>query len=121
MYEPKQIDAHVGAKLKMLRQQQGWTQKQLGAKVGLTFQQIQKYEKGLNAISSGRLYQFAMVLDVPPNAFFPSGETMGETVEASHLAVSLMRHFATIPDAGNRHLVIQVAKSYSVFDGSNTE
>ncbi len=66
----KVVDALVGRRVRLRRTLLGMNQTALGHAVGLTFQQIQKYERGFNRISSGRLYQFAEVLDVPVPFFF---------------------------------------------------
>ena len=67
---PKPVDVHVGSRVRLRRSLLGFSQESLGNAVGLTFQQIQKYEKGANRISSSRLYQFSHVLDVPVSFFF---------------------------------------------------
>ena len=64
------VDLYVGKKLKFRRNILGLSQEQLGKEIGVTFQQIQKYEKGLNRISSGRLYDFAKILNVDIKNFF---------------------------------------------------
>ena len=64
------VDIHVGARLRQRRHLVGLSQSKLGESVGLTFQQIQKYERGTNRISSSRLYEFAKVLAVPVSYFF---------------------------------------------------
>ena len=63
-------DIYVGERLHARRVELGITQKALAKSVGVTFQQIQKYEKGTNRISASRLYQFAAILDVNPGWFF---------------------------------------------------
>jgi len=67
---PTPIDAHVGVRIRARRSLLGMSQKDLGAKVGLTFQQIQKYERGTNRIGSGRLFEFSCILGVPISYFF---------------------------------------------------
>ncbi len=67
---PHPVDVHVGSRLKLRRNLMGITQGKLGEAVGLTFQQIQKYERGANRMGSSRLYQFAEFLDVPISFFF---------------------------------------------------
>src|SRR6201989_1599116 len=64
------VDVHVGARMRQRRTLLGMTQSKLGDAVGLTFQQIQKYERGSNRIGSSRLFEFAKVLDVPESHFF---------------------------------------------------
>ncbi len=70
MRRPRDVDVHVGARLRLCRKLLGMSQARLGEAVGLTFQQIQKYERGTNRIGAGRLYQFGEVLDVPVTFFF---------------------------------------------------
>jgi len=67
-YHP--VDVHVGNRLRQRRVLLGITQTTLGKAVGLTFQQVQKYERGSNRISSSRLFKFAKVLNVPVSHFF---------------------------------------------------
>ncbi|MEK9723394.1 MAG: helix-turn-helix transcriptional regulator [Rhodospirillaceae bacterium] len=64
------IDVHVGNRLRFRRTLLGYSQERLGDEVGLTFQQIQKYERGANRIGASRLYQFSRILDVPVSYFF---------------------------------------------------
>ena len=64
------IDTHIGKKLKKIRMMSGMTQDQLGELIGVTFQQNQKYEKGLNRISAGRLYELSQIFGKPISAFF---------------------------------------------------
>ena len=64
------IDVHIGKKLKMIRIMSGMSQNQIGELVGVTFQQIQKYEKGLNKISAGKLYELSQVFGKPISIFF---------------------------------------------------
>lgn len=68
--EPNPVDVYVGQKLKSRRNLIGITQENLAEAAGITFQQVQKYEKGRNRLSASRLYQFARVLDVPVSYFF---------------------------------------------------
>ncbi|KUL95043.1 Cro/Cl family transcriptional regulator [Bosea sp. WAO] len=74
---PNPIDRHVGARVRMRRMLAGVSQEKLGEALGLTFQQVQKYEKGANRISASRLQQIAQMLEVPVSFFFegaPSGD-----------------------------------------------
>ena len=77
------VDVHVGVRLRQRRNLVGLSQTKLSETVGLTFQQIQKYENGTNRISSSRLYEFAKVLNVPVSYFFdemPSKALSGRLV-----------------------------------------
>jgi transcriptional regulator with XRE-family HTH domain len=64
------VDIHVGSRMRQRRTLLGMSQSKVGDAVGLTFQQIQKYERGSNRIGSSRLFEFAKVLDVPVSYFF---------------------------------------------------
>lgn len=75
---PDTVDVHVGKRLQLRRSLLGLSQEKLGEAIGLTFQQIQKYEKGMNRISSGRLYQFSKILEVPINYFYDNMEQAGK-------------------------------------------
>ncbi|MGI9514933.1 MAG: helix-turn-helix domain-containing protein [Anderseniella sp.] len=70
MKMPNPIDVHVGSRLRMRRMLVGMSQEKLGESLDLTFQQIQKYEKGSNRISASRLYDMSRILDVPVQFFF---------------------------------------------------
>ena len=75
------IDRHVGSRVRMRRVMLGMSQEKLGDALGLTFQQVQKYEKGTNRIGASRLQQISRTLDVPPAFFFegaPSFEAMAK-------------------------------------------
>lgn len=67
---PSPVDIHVGTKVRARRVEIGMSQEKLGAAVGLTFQQIQKYERGANRIGASRLYEFSTILDVPIAYFY---------------------------------------------------
>lgn len=74
---PNPIDRHVGSRVRMQRMLAGISQEKLGEALGLTFQQVQKYEKGTNRISASRLQQIAKMLGVPVSFFFegaPAGD-----------------------------------------------
>jgi len=74
------VDTHVGKRLRLRRTLLGMSQDVLGKMIGVTFQQVQKYERGINRIGSSRLYDFSKLLDVPVNFFFDGyeGETEGD-------------------------------------------
>ena len=67
---PNPIDVYVGSRVRLRRTLMGLSQEKLGEEVNLTFQQIQKYERGANRIGSSRLFKFAQILDVPISFFF---------------------------------------------------
>ncbi len=68
--QPNPIDVHVGTRVRLRRTLLGMSQEKLGEALGLTFQQVQKYERGANRIGSSRLFDLSRVLDVPVSFFF---------------------------------------------------
>lgn len=67
---PNPVDVHVGSRVRMRRTLLGMSQTKLGEALGLTFQQVQKYERGSNRIGASRLYHLSQILDVPISFFF---------------------------------------------------
>src|SRR2546429_9554774 len=67
---PNRIDKHVGSRVRMRRMMLSMSQEKLGDALGLTFQQVQKYEKGTNRIGASRLQQISLILQVPVSFFF---------------------------------------------------
>lgn len=81
---PDPVDIHVGSRLRMRRNLAGMSQEQLGKFLGLTFQQIQKYERGINRMGSSRLFQIAKTLSVPVAYFFEGlPSTNSESIPAT--------------------------------------
>jgi transcriptional regulator with XRE-family HTH domain len=81
---PDPIDMHVGGQLRLRRAQAGMTQQELGGKLGLSFQAVQKYETGENRISASRLFQLACLLDVPLAYFFEGLDETGRSGETGN-------------------------------------
>ena len=77
--KPNPIDVHVGARVRLRRTLLGMSQEKLGEALGLTFQQVQKYERGANRVGASRLFDLSRVLDVPVSFFF---DDMPQEVEA---------------------------------------
>lgn len=86
-HRPSPIDVHVGARVRLRRTLLGLSQEKLGDALGLTFQQVQKYERGINRIGASRLFDLSRVLDVPIGFFF---DDMPDTVGGQSQA---RRHF----------------------------
>ena len=127
---PHPIDVHVGQRVKLRRTLMGMTQGNLGDSIGLTFQQIQKYERGANRISSSKLWELSNVLDSPITYFFDEMSDrvkasfpgyMGETAE-DHIpedkltlhrrqTLELVRTFSKIQDPVIRKRVIDVVRA----------
>ena len=102
---PRPVDAHVGGRLKLRRTLVGMSQEKLGEKVGLTFQQIQKYERGANRIGSSRLFEFSQILSVPVSYFF---EEMPDNVVAGDFEAEI----GTEADAVTRRETLELVRSY---------
>jgi transcriptional regulator with XRE-family HTH domain len=134
---PDQIDVYVGNRVRMRRVMIGLSQERLGEKLGLTFQQIQKYEKGANRISASRLFRIAEVLGVAVAFFFdgvpggrPGGEAAGfqEEGPAPYMldfigtaeGLQLNRAFARIADPAVRRRILELVKSLSGPDDDPT-
>ena len=77
-----QVDAHIGQKIRARRNLLGLSQTELANAAGITFQQIQKYEKGTNRVGASRLQQFSEALGVPPSYFFDGAPTVGKKISA---------------------------------------
>lgn len=99
------VDRHVGAQLRLRRTLKGLSQEEVGLAVGVTFQQVQKYENGVNRISASRLWDFANLLDVPVNSFFEGLEarsappiTVGSDIIDRRETLDFVRNFRAIPD-----------------------
>lgn len=82
---PNPIDVHVGRRLRLRRTLLGMSQERLGESLGLTFQQVQKYERGVNRIGSSRLFELGQILDVPVSFFF---DDMAEAARPSGLGLT---------------------------------
>ena len=76
------VDTHIGQKIRARRNLLGLSQTELANAAGITFQQIQKYERGVNRVGSSRLLQFSEALDVPPSYFFDGAPTVGKKISA---------------------------------------
>lgn len=94
---PSAVDVHVGRRLRERRNAVGVTQEVLADSVGLTFQQIQKYEKGANRISASRLQQFASFLNVDVAWFFEGCSVSNS--ESTLESTSWLKEFIELPDA----------------------
>ncbi|HZW16458.1 MAG TPA: helix-turn-helix transcriptional regulator [Brevundimonas sp.] len=93
--EPEQVDAFVGARISLRRSALGLSQTALAQQLGVSFQQVQKYETGQNRISASRLHRVATVLATSVEAFFPPVETARPPAEGGWEA---LRHITASPD-----------------------
>ena len=109
-----ELDRLIGARIRLRRVECGMTQAQLAESIGVTFQQVQKYESGTNRVGGSRLAAVAGALEVPVSYFFDHTAEETEAAAASLLnargALSLLRAFAAIRDERHRTTVIDLAR-----------
>ena len=105
------VDVHVGQRVRQRRWMMGMTQQQLGDKVGIKFQQIQKYETGANRVSASRLWDIASTLEVPIAFFFEGLEGQIDDIVDSRgdvltdkEALELVRAYYTMPESQRKRL-----------------
>jgi len=128
--KPNPVDTHVGSRVRLRRMLLGMSQERLGDSMGLTFQQVQKYEKGVNRIGASRLYQISKILDVPVQFFFEEAPHIGDGSPARGIAeadseafileflnsregLELNRAFVKIGDAKVRKSVVDLVRALS--------
>jgi transcriptional regulator with XRE-family HTH domain len=119
---PNPIDRHVGARIRAQRMVCGISQTKLGDEVGVSFQQVQKYEKGVNRISASRMQQIANVLKVPPDFFFDGASTrvignsgsketaIIEKFISSRDGIALFKAFSNIRDPKMRRSIVALVE-----------
>ncbi len=128
---PNPVDVHVGARIRLRRNMIGLSQEKLGESLGITFQQIQKYEKGMNRVGASRLQAIGNILNVPVTFFFddmpgqpekPKG--FDEESETTYIVgflnssegIQLARAFAKISDAKIRRKVLELVRTLGLED-----
>ncbi len=129
--KPNPIDVHVGSRIRLRRTLLGMSQQKLGEAIGLTFQQVQKYERGANRVGSSRMFELARVLDVPISYFFEEmgadtaqrgrQHAMGHAVEVSETGepdpmtkretLELVRAYYKITDSKVRKRLFEMTKA----------
>jgi transcriptional regulator with XRE-family HTH domain len=130
--KPHPVDVLVGRRVRLRRTLLGMSQEKLGDAIGLTFQQVQKYERGSNRIGSSRLWELSQVLDVPVGFFFEGHDGADGHAEAAPEAgdgggapsdriadretMELVRAFRRIRDAGVRRRIYDLIKAMAVAD-----
>jgi|ERR1700716_1919909 transcriptional regulator with XRE-family HTH domain len=126
---PNPIDKHVGSRLRMRRLMLNLSQEKLGDALGITFQQVQKYEKGMNRISASRLQQASHILHVSAPFFFdgaPGGHKMGKEAPSpayvnefvsSEDGLRLIKAFARIARPAVRHRIVNLVQEIAGVDG----
>ncbi len=110
------IDAHVGGRVRMRRLHLGLSQEQLGRAVGVTFQQIQKYESGANRIGAGKLYELGQALNVPVGFFYDDmPDDVSRSADAAPPADPLPAELADSDGRGRRE-ILELVRGYSRID-----
>jgi transcriptional regulator with XRE-family HTH domain len=123
--EPQDVDRLVGSRVRMQRMAIGMSQEKLGEACGITFQQIQKYEKGMNRMGASRLHQIARILQVPVEFFYegvPSGRDSGKPLADTSSrsmtdflgtsdGLELVRAFMAVKDAKVRRRIVDLTKA----------
>ena len=122
--KPSHVDAHVGARIRLRRKLLGLSQQQLAERLGLTFQQVQKYERGVNRVSASKLYETAQVLGAPVTHFFegldgedrtfqspPTGEAAVTAFLMTPEGLELATLFPRIPKGRMRHQVLELVRT----------
>jgi transcriptional regulator with XRE-family HTH domain len=106
------IDRHVGARVRERRIMLGFTQQQLADLIGVTYQQAHKYERGINRISAGRLFEIAHVLSVPINYFFEGldGDAARAVSPRERMCLELARNFTQIPNERHQEALSALAR-----------
>jgi transcriptional regulator with XRE-family HTH domain len=129
---PNPVDKYVGSRVRMRRIMLGMSQEKLGEALGLTFQQVQKYEKGTNRVGASRIQQISEILQVPISFLFeggPSGaagsEGFSEGTSPAYVSdflatsegLALTRAFTRIPDAKLRRSIVELVEQIATREG----
>jgi transcriptional regulator with XRE-family HTH domain len=122
------VDVHVGSRVRLRRMLLGMSQEKLGEHLGLTFQQVQKYEKGINRIGASRLFDLSQVLGVPVQFFYEElavsgaagagfGERPAESYAVEFLGsregLELNKAFARITDSKVRRSIVDLVRAFA--------
>lgn len=106
-------DRHVGARIRERRIMLGLSQQQMADLIGVTYQQAHKYERGINRISAGRLYEIAQVLGVPVNYFYEGldSQRAPELSARQRMCLELARNFSSITNEKHQEALSQLARA----------
>ena len=129
---PNPVDKYVGSRVRMRRIMLGMSQEKLGEALGLTFQQVQKYEKGTNRVGASRMQQISEILQVPVSFLFDGGPSGGATADgfsegsspayvsdflATSEGLALTRAFTRITDAKLRRSIVELVEQIAAREG----
>ena len=115
--KPNPVDQHVGSRVRLRRMLLGMSQERLGESMGLTFQQVQKYEKGVNRVGAGRLVRVGEALDVSVSFFFGGTDAGAEDTREilgfldTSYSLRLLRAFSRIPHGEVQRAVVDLVES----------
>jgi len=130
---PNPVDKHVGSRVRMRRIMLGMSQEKLGEALGLTFQQVQKYEKGTNRVGASRIQQISEILQVPVSFLFEGGPSgtinnagLGEGSSPAYVAdflatsegLALTRAFTRIVDGRLRRSIVELVEQIAAREPS---
>jgi len=127
--KPDPVDIEVGQRIKIQRLAAGLSQTELGESIGVTFQQVQKYEKGANRVGAGRLTQIARVLNIPVNTFFEGRDAIEKVAQGVESPLSLITHphafrllqaYSTLNDGELRRSIVELVERIAVKTGGHT-
>jgi transcriptional regulator with XRE-family HTH domain len=111
------MDKVVGRNIRAVRLARGMSQTDLAVKLGITFQQVQKYEKGVNRVGSGRLFEMAGIFAIPVTSFFddanapPPAKNSRSNSRTDPLSTRLVEAFSKMPDSRSRLALVTIAES----------
>ena len=129
---PNPVDKYVGSRVRMRRIMLGMSQEKLGEALGLTFQQVQKYEKGTNRVGASRIQQISEILQVPVSFLFeggpsgtPGGDGFSEATSPAYVSdflatsegLAMSRAFARITDAKLRRSIVELVEQIAAREG----
>ncbi|MGC2812303.1 MAG: helix-turn-helix transcriptional regulator [Bradyrhizobium sp.] len=129
---PNPVDKYVGSRVRMRRIMLGMSQEKLGEALGLTFQQVQKYEKGTNRVGASRIQQISEILQVPVSFLFEGGPSAAATSDgfgegtspayvsdflATSEGLALTRAFTRITDAKLRRSIVEMVEQIAAREG----
>jgi len=108
---PHPVDIYVGSRVRLRRTLKGMSQQKLAAALGLTFQQIQKYERGTNRIGASRLFELSEILDVPTSFFF-DGLNVPKAVAAAPAGLSDVPQRSYEADQFSKREILELVRAY---------
>jgi transcriptional regulator with XRE-family HTH domain len=132
---PNPVDKYVGSRVRMRRIMLGMSQEKLGEALGLTFQQVQKYEKGTNRVGASRIQQISEILQVPVSFLFeggpsgtPSAGSFSEGTSPAYVSdflatsegLALTRAFTRISDAKLRRSIVEMVEQIAAREGPDS-